>query len=80
MIARMKLRILTTLFSLLSILAPSTALAQEEGDQRDARLEGYGQRVSVVNDSTALIWLLFIFVGAIGLSVLFRDAKRTHLD
>lgn len=61
--------------------APGPALAQDEDEVSvDARLEGYQGPMTVENDSTALIWLLFVFLGAVALGALFKDAKRTHLD
>ena len=60
--------------------APSAALAQDEEIKFDARLEGYQTPMTVSNQSTALIWLLFVFLGVVALAVLFKDAKRTHLD
>ena len=62
------------------LLAPAGALAQEEEIERDGRIEGYAGNVSVENQSTALMWLLFVFLSVIGLVALFKDAKRTHLD
>ena len=61
-------------------VAPSAARAQEEEIKMDARLEGYQGNVSVSNDSTALMWLLFVFLAVVATAVLFKDAKRTHLD
>ena len=64
-----------------SIAASSEALAQEDVVKHDARLDGYTSNTVVVsNDSTALIWLLFVFLGVVALAALFKDAKRTHLD
>ena len=60
--------------------APNVALAQEEEVKVDARLEGYQTPMTVSNQSTALMWLLFVFLGVIALAALFKDAKRTHLD
>ena len=62
------------------VLAPTTARAQDEEVKVDARLEGYQGNVSVENQSTALIWLLFVFLAVCAVGVLFKDAKRTHLD
>ena len=62
------------------VLAPSAARAQEEEIKHDARLDGYQGTVTVPNDSTALMWLLFIFLAVVAMAVLFKDAKRTHLD
>jgi hypothetical protein len=36
--------------------------------------------VLVDNDSTALTWLLLVFLGMVTLGVMFKNAKRTHLD
>ena len=63
-----------------TLIAPVAALAQEEEIKRDARLEGYPVNVSVPNDSTALTWLLLIFLGIVALSAMFKNARRTHLD
>jgi hypothetical protein len=62
------------------VMCPSAAFAQDEDIKQDARLEGYTGNVSVPNQSTALMWLLFVFLGVVALAALFKDAKRTHLD
>jgi hypothetical protein len=67
-------------FTLVAVLAPGGALAQEEEVTRDARLEGYTSNVALDSDSTALMWILLIFLGGIGMGVMFKNAKRTHLD
>lgn len=67
--------------SLAALLSPAVALAQDEEEiKRDARLEGYATKVYLDNDSTALTWLLLIFLAMVALSALFKNAKRTHLD
>ena len=85
MIARMKSRSWLAASVMSVVLAlPGAARAasdDEETPKHDARTEGYGNaRVQTENNSIALTWLLFIFTGAIALSALFKDAKRTHLD
>jgi cytochrome c-type biogenesis protein CcmH/NrfF len=56
-------------------------LAQDAEDKiYDARLEGYGTNVTLENSSTALMWLLLVVLGAICVGVMFKNAKRTHLD
>ena len=67
-------------FTLAAVLAPAAALAQEEEVERDARLEGYASNVGLDNDSTALMWILLIFLGALAMGVMFKNARRTHLD
>jgi len=64
-------------------LTPMSALARQQEPEReiiDARLEGYATNVALPESTTALTWLLFAFLGVVCLSVLFKDAKRTHLD
>ena len=63
-----------------SLMFVEPAVAQEEEPVTDARLEGFTGDVKVENDSTALAWLFVIFLTAVALSPLFKDAKRTHLD
>ena len=63
------------------LLTPMVALAQEEEKyQPDARLQGYSMQVSTGGGTTALTWLLLVFLGVLCFSVLFKNAKRTHLD
>jgi hypothetical protein len=59
---------------------PIKVLASDEPEVYDARLQGYTQTVQLDIASTALIWLLLIVLGALCLGVLFKDAKRSHLD
>ena len=73
---------------LLCLLAsPPAARAQDDAETNyDARLHGFVTRtgepvkVHVNKDSTATTWLLFLFVGVVGMAALFKNAKRTHLD
>jgi hypothetical protein len=66
------------------LMSPAMTLArqyQEEKEIVDARLEGYGNiNVSLDPKSTALMWLLLIFLSVVTVSVMFKDAKRSHLD
>jgi hypothetical protein len=55
-------------------------LAQEESVEHDARLDGYVENVIIDGDSTALTWLLLVLLGSIALAVMFKNARRTHLD
>ena len=61
-------------------VAPGVVLAQEDEVERDARLEGYANKVHLDNDSPALSYIGLIFLGALTLGVMFKNAKRTHLD
>jgi hypothetical protein len=69
-----------TMLSLSTLVtSPAGALAQDEDVAVDARLEGYTQKVTI-EGSTALMWILLFVLATIALSVLFKDAKRSHLD
>ena len=60
---------------------PPAALAQEADEvKHDARLDGYENKVHVDSDTTALTWLLLVFLSMVGLGVMFKNARRTHLD
>ena len=72
---------LWALLAAAAVLTPIVALAQEEDVKHDARLEGYTSNVALESgDSTALTWLLLVFIAMIALGVMFKNAKRTHLD
>lgn len=82
----MKHRLLGWCTTLIVLLyTPGITLArrvEEEKEIVDARLEGYGDKinVSLPASGTALMWLLLLFLGAVCVGVMFKDAKRTHLD
>jgi len=64
-------------------LSPVIALAQDQPKTiapYDGRIEGYGKQLTLDAGSSALTWLLLIFLGVICLGVLFKHARRTHLD
>lgn len=65
-------------------MSPVTALAarpEMEKDIVDARLEGYDKvNVTLAPSGTALMWLLLIFLTLVTVGVMFKDAKRSHLD
>jgi cytochrome c-type biogenesis protein CcmH/NrfF len=74
---------LWTCTAIMVLTTPMVALARRPEADRDivdARLEGYNQTVSLEPKSTALVWMLFLFLAVVGLAVMFKDAKRTHLD
>jgi hypothetical protein len=63
------------------VLSPSSALAQDdERKSYDARLEGHADAVMLDGGSTALTWLALAGLGVLCIGVLFKNAKRTHLD
>jgi hypothetical protein len=85
MMTGMKHRILMALTALIALLgSPLAALAQRQSEEGpeiwDARLAGFPKNVILGGHSTALVWFVFIVLAFIALVVLFKNAKRTHLD
>jgi hypothetical protein len=71
-------------------IAAAPVRAQDDEEQLpDARVEGYvlsdgkvgsGQLDPKDARSNATVWFILSGVGVIGLGVMFKNAKRTHLD
>jgi hypothetical protein len=84
MMRLMKQKLLTAALIVATVLmSPLFALAQEEGEKAiyDARLQNYpGGSVTLDSGSTALLTLLLIVMAAVCVGVMFKNAKRTHLD
>ena len=57
----------------------SSARADDEEIQLDARMEGYATKVDI-GGSTALTSFLLMVLTGLSLGVMFKDAKRSHLD
>ena len=73
-------RLLTRSMAWLAALAgPLAASAQEMDVPHDARLEGYPTPM-LLQGGVAMTWVLFIVLGVLCVSVLFKNAKRSHLD
>ena len=60
--------------------APMSALADDAPKSYDGRLDDYIKNVTLDNDGTALTYFLWAALGALALAVMFKDAKRSHLD
>jgi hypothetical protein len=76
-------RLLTPAVALLAIVLSAATPARAQDDDKavpDARYEAYDKPVELKGGSTALMWLLTSFLGVLAVSVLFKDAKRSHLD
>lgn len=67
-------------FGLTLLTMPQAVLAQDDMPKHDARLEGYAESVLLQGSGTAMTWLLLLGLAVLCLSVLFKDARRTHLD
>jgi hypothetical protein len=78
----MRNRILAALIVLATVsLAPMSALADDSTPKDyDGRLDGYAKNVTLDSGGTALTYFLFAGLGVVGLGVLFKNARRTHLD
>lgn len=62
-------------------LSGSTAHAQDEEELPDARLMGYtGANKPALGGGSALSYVLVGFLGVITVGVLFKNARRSHLD
>ena len=81
MMRNMKQRLLSIVCAVAGLLcSPASLWAQDEDKIYDARLEGYGTKLTLDNSSTALMWLLLVVLTAMCVGVMFKNAKRTHLD
>jgi hypothetical protein len=77
----MKQRLLSLWCGLMvSFVAPALAMAEDEAKEPLARFEGFARSVKVESSSLILAWAALLLVGALCVAVLFKDAKRTHLD
>jgi hypothetical protein len=64
---------------LFPLVGTGNAVRAADDLKNDARLEGYKEKV-VLDAGGAQYYLLLGLLGIIGISVLFKDAKRSHLD
>ena len=68
---------------MLVLLAPGIVLARQQEPERDlidARYEGYPQVTTLEGNSSAMTWVLLVFLGVVCVAGLFKNSKRTHLD
>ncbi len=77
--------LLLGLVLMLPTALPAPALAQVNRDEAlkeaDGRLRGYTQNGIVLNESsTALTYFAFIGLTLLSMGVMFKLARRTHLD
>jgi hypothetical protein len=66
------------------LLQPAMLLAADATEIYDARLEGFydGQTVKsfALPGGSSLVWIIMIVLTAICVGVMFKHARRTHLD
>lgn len=66
----------------LMMATPHRAMASSDDDvvHYDARVQAYNPEVELKSSSIGGAWLLLICMGVVCVSVIFKDAKRSHLD
>jgi hypothetical protein len=80
MMTPMKQRLIALAWSAAVLLASPASLLAQEDEVPDARLQGYPQSVTLEGGGTALSWLMLCILAALCIGVMFKNAKRTHLD
>jgi hypothetical protein len=62
------------------LIAPAAStLAADDEKVPNARLEGFARNVKVEGATTGT-WVLFVVLSVVCMSVLFKNAKRSHMD
>ena len=84
--SRLNLRAATVFLAFIStvgsFVGPAQIARADEGDvtDHDARLDTFQKQTVALDTGTALTWLALMGLGVVGLTGLFKDAKRSHLD
>lgn len=62
--------------------APHSALASndDEDEHYDARVQGYDPSVELKAWGAGGSWMLLVLMGVVCVAVIFKDARRSHLD
>jgi hypothetical protein len=75
---------LAALLLAVSLIAttPHSAMAKADDDEAhyDARVQGYSPDVELKSGGSGGNWVLLIFMGVVCMAVIFKDARRSHLD
>lgn len=74
------MRVLPKIAAFLAFAVSPLAAFADDKEVYDGRLEGYSKPVTLPGGGTALLWMLLLFLAIIALGVLFKNAKRSHLD
>ena len=85
MINRMKQKWIFSLLAAVLVLLNPAALLAADDTIYDARMTGYFNGPTAVSNvqlpvSTSLIWIIMLVLLAVAAGVMFKDAKRSHLD
>ena len=65
---------------LLTLAAPAATFAAEGDESTDARLEGYAQQVAMEKSGAGTTYLILVLLIIVVCAVMFKNAKRSHLD
>jgi hypothetical protein len=81
MMTQMRRKLLVIAITLATMGAGSiSAFADDNVKSYDGRLDDYNKNVTLDSGGTALTYFTWAGLGLIALVVLFKDAKRSHLD
>jgi len=81
--SRFKKSLAATLLALSFVACnPHQTMARNEEDVEhyDARVQGYDPDMELKSSSTGGAWILLVCLGVVCVAVIFKDAKRSHLD
>ena len=83
--SRLNLRAATVYLAFISAVGSfvgpvQIARADDDVTPNDARLDTFQTQTVALDSGTALTWLALMGLGVVGLTGLFKDAKRSHLD
>jgi hypothetical protein len=56
------------------------ASSDEDVEHYDARVQGYDPNVELKSWGNGGSWMMLIFMAVVCVAVIFKDAKRSHLD
>jgi hypothetical protein len=77
----MRRKLIVMTIALLALGAgPISAFADDNSKSYDGRLDDYNRNVTLDSSGTALTYFIWVGLGVAGLVVMFKDAKRSHLD
>jgi hypothetical protein len=80
MMEGMKRKLLVLAIVLLTMGAAPLAMADDNAKSYDGRLDDYNRNVTLDNSGAGLTYFLWAVLGVVAVGVMFKDAKRSHLD